>query len=534
MPPPLVFYAPGQSWPAPGPHAPTVNSPSHSISQDAGERERSHEAMGAVRNGLQLGGSLLATYAIAMGVRFLLPAHLGPESFGRFNYADSFSAVFFIATHLGLEMYIRKEVSRRPEHASDFFGSTLLLRLGLTAALMGAMALVMAHFDEPPEVRQLVYVFALAQSLIIINASVAALLHAKGKVAGLSVSNIVTKLVWGGGLLAVAVAGLPLPWLAVPLVASEAVKLGVGWYLAREHMGLTFKVDVPATLKVLKASLPFFITGAALAANGRLDVMILGMVSSHEEVGWYGAAWNIAGLTFFLNPVFGWVLMPLASRAAERSEAELTNLTRRSLEGTLAVTVPMMMLIVLGAPLWVGLMGGAFSESAMPLRLMSPLFVLAFVTMNAGLWLTMTNREWWVTITSVIGSVVLIPLLNLLLIPLMLSALGNGGGAAGTALSMLLMEICVTISLLGRMGKAAFDARLVSMMAKTAVICAAIAVLDQTLLAFLNPWVRITVEAVLYIVAVLATGAVRPGEVLQVVRIARRRGNPAPEAAPTP
>ncbi|NVJ02055.1 flippase [Myxococcus sp. AM009] len=511
-----------------------MNSPSHSISQDAGERERSHEAMGAVRNGLQLGGSLLITYAIAMGVRFLLPAHLGPESFGRFNYADSFSAVFFIATHLGLEMYIRKEVSRRPEHASDFFGSTLLLRLGLTAVLMGAMALVMAHFDEPPEVRQLVYAFALAQSLIIINASVAALLHAKGKVAGLSVSNIVTKLVWGGGLLAVAVAGLPLPWLAAPLVASEAVKLAVGWYLAREHMGLTFKVDVPATLKVLKASLPFFITGAALAANGRLDVMILGMVSSHEEVGWYGAAWNIAGLTFFLNPVFGWVLMPLASRAAERSEAELTNLTRRALEGTLAVTVPMMMLIVLGAPLWVGLMGGAFSESAMPLRLMSPLFVLAFVTMNAGLWLTMTNREWWVTITSVIGSVVLIPILNLLLIPLMLSALGNGGGAAGTALAMLLMEICVTISLLGRMGKAAFDTRLLSMMAKTAAICVAIAALDQTLLASLNPWLRLTVEAALYLVAVLATGAVRPGEVLQVVRIARRRGNPAPEAAPTP
>ncbi|WP_426756018.1 exopolysaccharide biosynthesis flippase [Myxococcus sp. Y35] len=490
--------------------------------------------MGAVRNGLQLGGSLLATYAIAMGVRFLLPAHLGPESFGRFNYADGFSAVFFIATHLGLEMYIRKEVSRRPEHASDFFGTTLLLRLGLTAVLMGIMALVMAHFDEPAEVRQLVYVFALAQSLIIINASVAALLHAKGKVAGLSVSNIVTKLVWGGGLLAVAVAGLPLPWLAVPLVASEAVKFAVGWYLAREHMGLTFKVNVPTTWKVLKASLPFFITGAALAANGRLDVMILGMASSHEEVGWYGAAWNIAGLTFFLNPVFGWVLMPLASRAAERSEAELTQLTRRSMEGTLAVTVPMMMLIVLGAPLWVGLMGGEFAESAMPLRLMSPLFVLAFVTMNAGLWLTMTNREWWVTITSVVGSVVLIPLLNLLLIPLMHDALGDGGGAAGTALSMLLMEICVTVSLLGRMGPAAFDARLLAMMAKTAAICVTIAVLDQTLLAPLNPWVRLGLEAVLYIVAVLATGAVRPREVLQVVRIARRRGQPAPEATPTP
>lgn len=490
--------------------------------------------MGAVRNGLQLGGSLLVTYVIAMGVRFLLPAHLGPERFGSFNWADSFSAVFFIATHLGLEMYIRKEVARRPEHASDFFGTTLLLRLGLTVVLMGALAFVMARDGHPSDVRQLVFVSAVAQSLIMVNASVAALLHAKGKVAGLSVSNIVTKLVWGGGLLIVAVLDLSLPWLAVPLVASEAVKLGVGWYLAKEHMGLTFKVDFPATWTVLRKSLPFFITGAALAANGRLDVMILGMKASHEEVGFYGAAWNIAGLTFFLNPVFGWVLMPLASRAAERSEAELTRLIRRALEGTLAVTVPMMMLIVLGAPLWVGLMGGKFAPSTLPLRLMSPLFVLAFVTMNAGLWLTMTNREWWVTITNVIGSLLVIPLLNLVLVPFMHARLGDGGGAAGTALAILLMEVCVTISLLGRMKGAAFDARLLAMIGKTAAVCLAIVAVDQTVFAPLNPWVRLGIEAVLYVVGVLATGAVRPAEVMEVVRVARRRGQPAPEAEPAP
>lgn len=487
--------------------------------------------MGAVRNGLQLGGSLLATYVIALGVRFLLPAHLGPENLGRFNWADSFSAVFFLALQLGLEMYIRKEVTRRPAHASDFFGTTLLIRLGLTVLLLGVLSGVMAYQGDPPEVRQLVYVFAVSQALVITNASVAALLHAKGKVGGLSVSNIITKLLWGGGLLAVCVAGLPLPWLAVPLLVSEAVKLAVGWRLAQQHMGLTFKVDMPATWKVLRASLPFFITGAALGANGRLDVMILGLKATHEEVGFYAAAWNIAGLTFFLNPVFGWVLMPLASRAAERSEAELTRLIRRALEATLAVTVPLMMLIVLGAPLWVGLMGGKFGPSTLALRMMSPLFVLAFVTMTAGLWLTMSNREWWVTITNVIGSLLVIPVLNLALVPAMHRMLGDGGGAAGTALAILLMEIGVTISLLGRMGRAAFDPRLMAMVGKTAAVCVAIVALDQTLFVPLNPWVRLGIEAVLYVVGVLATGAVRPGEVLQVVRLARRRGNPAPEAA---
>jgi len=94
------------------------------------------------------------------------------------------------------------------------------------------------------------------------------------------------------------------------------------------------------------------------------------------------------------------------------------------------------------------------------------------------------------------------------------------------------MEVGVTISLFSRMGRVAFDSRLRSLVGKTAAVCLAIVVLHLTVLAPLNPWVRLGVEAVLYVVGVLATGAVRPGDVLQVVRLARRRGPPEPEAAP--
>ncbi|WP_338872694.1 exopolysaccharide biosynthesis flippase [Myxococcus stipitatus] len=505
---------------------------SESTQQDAQEHERSQEAMGAVRNGLQLGGSLLVTYAIAFGIRPLLTHYLSPEDFGRFNWADSFSAIFFIATNLGLEMYIRKEVSRRPEHASDFFGTSLLVRLGLTVVLMGALTLVMSYRGDSPEMRALVLVFGAAQLLVMLNASMAALLHAKGKVAGLSISNVVTKVVWGGGLLAVGVLRLPLPWLAVPVVASEAIKFVVGWHLARQHIGLVFRVDLAATWKVLKAGLPYFLTAAALATNGRLDIMILGMLGSHEEVGWYSAAWSISNITFALNPVMGWVLLPLMSRAAARSEEEVSVIARRALEGTLAVTVPMMMLIVMGAPLWIGLLGRDYSLAVNLLRLQSPLFVLAFVTMTCGSWLTMTNREWWVTGTSIFGSLLLNPLLNLFLVPRMYAAYGHGGGAAGTALSMLLMEVAITIIMLSRMGRSAVDRRLLVMVAKTAVVCVGVVAMDRTVLAPLEDWPRLGVEAMLYVMGVLVLGAVRPGEVLAVVKLARRRGNPEPEPAP--
>src|SRR5689334_4697304 len=88
----------------------------------------SSDAAVALRNGLRLGGSLLATWTVALVVRFQLPRHLGPEAFGRFNFCDAFTGGVFSFLGLGVTTYIMKEISVRPAHASDFFGGLLLLR----------------------------------------------------------------------------------------------------------------------------------------------------------------------------------------------------------------------------------------------------------------------------------------------------------------------------------------------------------------------------------------------------------------------
>ncbi|XXF78064.1 flippase [Myxococcaceae bacterium GXIMD 01537] len=493
-----------------------------------------HEVLTAVRNALQIGGSLMLTYSIALVVRILLPRHLGPDDFGSFNWADGFSAAFFVATTLGIDTYIRKEVTLRPEHASDFFGGTLVLRLGMTVLLMGALSLVMAHTGESPAVRQLVFVFAGAQLLINLNATLAALLHARGTVGGLSVVNVAGKLVWGGGLLAALFLNAPLPWLAVPVLAAETLKSGALWALARRHLGLVFRVDAAATRAVLKSSLPYYITGAALAAHGRTDVTLLGILASKQEVGYYGAAWGIGGLVLLITPIFGWVLMPLMSRAAARSEEELTALVRRTLEGCLALTLPVMLATGLGAELWVELLyGPAFAPGAFALRVLAPLFVLTYTGMVSSTWLTLANQAWTVTFTSVTGMFVN-PLLNWVLIPPCLKAWGPSGGAAASALSMILTDVLVVSIMLGRMGRRSVDRRTLVMLGKTLAVCAAVVALDRLALQGLPPLARLLVDALAYVALVLVTGAVKPSEVASVVRLARnRRAPPAPEALPT-
>src|SRR3954454_16656393 len=89
------------------------------------------DAQLALWNAAKIDGSLLATWTVALAVRFALPRQLGPEVYGIYNFAEAFAASFFVLTTLGVETYVQKEIPLRPDHASDFIGGILALRLAL-------------------------------------------------------------------------------------------------------------------------------------------------------------------------------------------------------------------------------------------------------------------------------------------------------------------------------------------------------------------------------------------------------------------
>jgi O-antigen/teichoic acid export membrane protein len=481
----------------------------------------------SVRNALKLGGSLMVTYGIALAVRLLLPRVLGPEAFGQFNWAsEGFTAVFFVLVGLGLEVYIRKEVALRPEHASEFFGGTLLLQVGLAAGLLGLMQALMVADGKPAPLRLLVLLLGVYQLFFRCNGTLAAVLHARERVDGLSVANIATKCVWGGGQLLVLALGLPLPWLGVPILASEVLRAAVLFRLSRRHAGLQFHVNARGTREALTGALPFFLNEAALAANGPMGIFLLGLLTNTTEVGWYGAGWNLAGMTLMAAPVLTWVLLPLLSRAASQSPQELTRITRRTLEAVLAFSIPLTLAMGLGADVWIGwVYGEAFTPAAAVLRLQAPILALTYVAMVCASVLTVTGQGWRVTRTSVV-SMVLNATLNLTLARPFLAWFGPVGGACASALALFTCESVVVILLVRAVGHHAFDRQSLVRLGKTLGICAAVVGVHLAL-AGLGA-LRLAVGAALYVLLVFATGALRLEELRNLMRLVRRRGAPAP------
>jgi len=489
------------------PEAPDVDAPSATLL--------------AIRNALKLGASLVFTWGIGLAIRLLLPRYLGPARFGTLNFADGFTTAFFIVLNLGADQYIRKEVAIRPAHAIDFFGGVAVIRVAMALLVMAAMAIVLAVTGRQGDLQGLVLLYGLTQFFITFNASLSALLHAKGRVGAMSVLAVATKVIWAGGVLLAMATGAGLWAYAVSYLASESVETFVLYGLAREHLGLRFRVAWKSTKAMLIASLPYYLMLFAQMAYAKLDVSLLEFMAGSEEVGWYGAAQAVAGLTLLVTPLIGWVLMPMFARAAARSREELDEQLRRSLELILVIAIPVALVINLGAELWTRIIfGPAFAPSAPALRILATMFVLMYVSIIYAQALIMLGRAWTLMVISVVGLIANVAL-NVALIPFSLRAFGAGGGGTGGALAIFGTEIVVASCLVGSVGRGAFDRRNVVAVGKSLAACAVVVLLDRRLASWGLP--RIVADLSLYAALVLATGAVRLREMIAVVQEALRR-----------
>jgi len=472
--------------------------------------EGAREKAVAVRNAMKLALSLAATWTVALAVKFQLPRYLGPARFGQYSFSESCSAAFVCFLGFGVDLYIQREVATRPKHASDFFGGVVMLRALLIVPVFVLMGLTRYAAGSTLELQVLLATFGVAQVITITNETLAAMLQASTRVNALATVNVAAKLTWGAGVLVAVFMGSPLVVLVVPSVVSELLRLVVLSRSARKEVGLQFRIDYHATRKVLTASLPYYVNAVSIVLITRLDVTTLEFLAPEREVGFYGAAANLASLAMMLAPLFTWVMLPLFARVQNRSDEEFYGILRRAIQGFLVVAVPITLFLALGADLWIRLaFSHRFAPAATSLRFLAPSFVGTYLAMLLSVALITVRRSWQLTWISVTG-MLFQPLLAIILVP-RLSGLGTGWAGAGSALGVSGAELLVSLLLLRVIGTKAIDRRCIVAFVKSLVVAALVVVAHLALYSI--GYLRLVVDLLLYCILGLTLGAFRVSDV---------------------
>lgn len=496
----------------------------------AGSDIDAREGATALRNGLKLAASLGLTWGVALIITFKLPKYLGPLQLGYYRYGFEYAATLAVFVGFGVDTYISREVAVRPRHASDFFGGILLAR---TLALVPLFVWGTIHLGPKlHEERTAAALFGVTQVFIVLNQTFQQILQAASRVSGLAVANVITKLLWGGGIFTAITLGAPFWVLPLPMLAAEALKAGFLYWATREAVDLRVKLDLTATKAVLAISLPFFVANAAVTLGSTIDVVVLRELvpQGSKEVGWYSAAREIARLSALLSPVLSGVLVPMMSRAKHRNEEEFFRILRRGLEGVCVVAIPLTLMLALGARFLIGVaLKQAFLPAAASLEWLAPTFVLAYANVLLWVALMILDRSWTITIISILG-LALLPLFIFLVVPIT-KGMGPGSAGMGVAMSLSARELAIAIVFFAFLGLRAVDRRSAVSIAKSLGICA-IVVGAHLLLASLGP-LRLLVDMAVYATLAIAFGVVRPRDAIDLLRMIKDRKKDARPSSET-
>jgi O-antigen/teichoic acid export membrane protein len=456
----------------------------------------------AVKNGLRLVVSLAISVAVAFFVRLMLPRYLGPQLFGRVHFSESLATGFFVITTLGFDTYISKEVSKNTAHASDFFGGLLIVRAGLSIVALASTLSMLWWMQKPTLEYTLVVVFAFWQASFLLNNTFIALLNANSTVGEMVLLNIISKIIWGGGVMLVIWTQGPVQAIAVCFLGSELLKSVFLYRVVRDNLNLKIRLDFKATYAIVLSSLPYFLTTLIARVYQKLDVSMISHNGWDREVGWYGAAANVSAIIILFLPLVSSVVMPMCSRIAmHESHDAMNQVMRGAVRVTSLGSVLVCLQVVLHAQDIVRLLFGPdFAPSVRTLQAIAPTFPLTYLAVLFSLQLFQLKRDWYSAAASCVGLIVNAGL-NIFFIPYGKQYLGNGGAGFGAAVATLITECSVTSLLVLGLGKAAIDKHFLAMLAKLAVVCVIVAGLHYSLRGH-GLW-RILAEVPMYLTLVI-------------------------------
>lgn len=258
-----------------------------------------------VENVLRLG--------LVAAVSLWIAHRLGPAQFGLLNYASALVAVFWSASTLGLEtpLTARLALTRQPGVG---LGSAVALRI-VTGSIGGVLAVIaglLLRGDEREAVL-LISIVALAAPLsapVVVDAWFKAhndaLSPALARLAAtlLSCAAKVACLVLGGGL-------VELAWtVALESLLVSVALLAAYWVRAPSDVSMRLVVRRDAMVALLRESWPFLFSGLAIATYMKLDVVMLGVLTTNEQTGLYSLSQKLAEVLYMVPVVVVDVLFP--------------------------------------------------------------------------------------------------------------------------------------------------------------------------------------------------------------------------------
>lgn len=426
----------------------------------------------------------------------LIARYLGVNSFGEYIFVITFVEFLCSLFYTGLELVLVREVSKKKEEAAIKFGAALLARwimLGMAVLVIISLTIVI----NVPIIVKLAIVIA---TISRITFSTGNLFIAVFKAFERMEYETLVSLVYRLSFLVTVLTIIFLKLGFIPLFVGFVFTNFARTFLLKSIVKKKFfkpqlKVtDFNMSKYFLKES---FILGLAVITFfgiARIDILLLKLLRSAEEVGIFNASYTLTLSLQFLPMSFVGAIFPILSRYSASSTESLIIAYKKALRFVLFFAIPLSAIVFfLSEDIINILYGNEFKPAVIPLKILILGSIFSFLNALFDHALIATNNQKLVTVSSALCFFVNI-ILDLLLIP----KYGYIGACIGTVGAYVVLGGVGIYFIYKKLGISGFDV-------STFWLFVAGAIMILFLYTSRNFWQPATVigSLIIYIIAVL-------------------------------
>jgi len=344
--------------------------------------------------------------------------HIGVSQFGKFSFALSFAVSFLVLGDLGLNIVAVREVAADKSLASKYLGNIVILKMIVSAILLGTIFITITLLNYPLDTTRVVYIIGISIFFTFFSTALRwsfhafqkmeydALVHIAGGILLLTLCFITLYL--RKGLIGFALAHCSTSIFVFCLIFFITVKkfakpkLGIDWGL--------WKYLIPAAI-------PVGLVTILCTLRVNIDTVMLSLLKGDAPVGWYNAGVKLVKVLELIPSMFTLALFPVMVDFYKTSSDSLRMVFSKSIEYMFLLAVPIAVGITVLADKIIFLIWGAeFSQAVPALQILvwrAAIFFLSIVTC----WCLYTINKQKIPMYIYTAGIIINISINLILIP---------------------------------------------------------------------------------------------------------------------
>jgi O-antigen/teichoic acid export membrane protein len=294
-----------------------------------------------IKNSSLMTFSELSVQILSYFIIIVLAQQTGSYGLGQYSFVISFVTFMFIFSDIGMSYLLVRDVSRDKRLAQKYFSNMLPIKSLLLVIAIIVTLVVTYIFGRD----QTVVISILLFSLILfidgfISLSKSIMQSFENFEVYVKFTLLERIITFSIGIFILYQTGSLIGFFAAMLFAY-IISFTYILNATRKYVKLTWEINIALWKKIVRRSMPFWLTGLFMFIYFRTDTVMLGLLTSYNAVGYYNAAYKFIDLFVFLPGLLVVVLLPTMSSMFKKDAKRLRNMINVVFRYVLMLGIPL-------------------------------------------------------------------------------------------------------------------------------------------------------------------------------------------------